>query len=236
MVCPFRFPSTNSTLAPGKGLFRESTTFPVIADQGNHTIKIQGGIKVDGISALRVPYPFYDFYTINADLIPGQVTTLTPTVPYYSGIVSPTYIPWLEPMESAGVTLSNKGEVAIAVDSIDEFEGQRSIKGTFTSADTSLLWQSQDSFLLLTTQNAIFLELNYKCGTAFSVGLKKAGSTASPAFMQVNPSSEWNKIYINITDKFASQQGFYYIYFSKLNDGSATGYSIQLDNIKLLKN
>lgn len=227
------------------GAFEMPVTFPVITEEGSHSIQVFAGVKIDGLSALRIPYPFYNSYTTTATLTPGQLTTISPDVAYFPGIVYPTYIPWLEDMEQAGVTLKdNNSEVQIVVDTVDEFEGNQSIKGTFASGDTTFLWQSQDSFYLSTAQNAIFLEVNYKCSCTFGIGLRyQPNQSLTSTFLTLNATNGvWKKVYVNLTDKFSvtnglAGNGFYYIYFSQFNaDGSLNGSSIQLDNIKLLKN
>ncbi|MEW6470084.1 MAG: hypothetical protein AB1458_14250 [Bacteroidota bacterium] len=228
------------------GAFELPVTFPVIAGEGSHSLKIQGGIKIDGISALRTAYPFYDFYNATVTLTPGQVTNIgSVSVPYFPAITIPNYIPWYDDFESPGITLNDSlGDVPIQVDTVDEFEGNKALKATFSPADTSLLWQSNSAYLLSAAQNAIFLELNYKCSVPFNVGLRYQPSpNLVSTFLTLNPTSgAWKKVYINLTDKFSVSSGlpgtgYYHIYFSKLNlDGAANGGSVQIDNIKLLKN
>jgi len=223
------------------GAFELPVTFPVITTEGTHSIKIFGGIKIDGISSLRIAYPFYDSYNTSVNLTPGVITTLTPTVAYYSGITFPSLIPWIEDMSGPGISLIDTlGDTPFQLDTSNPLEGQY-VKATFSSADTSMLLQSNNFYLLSTSQNAIFLELNYKSTTDFFVGLRNAAiPNVTNSFLTINSSGGvWKKIYVNLTDKFAGIGGStnYFIYFGKINlDGNANGTSIQLDNIKLIKN
>ena len=63
------------------GAFELPAVIPVLYE-GMQNIKAYAGIKVNGISNSREIYPFYSYYEINMELIPGAVNTITPVVKY----------------------------------------------------------------------------------------------------------------------------------------------------------
>ncbi|MCK6650821.1 MAG: hypothetical protein L6Q66_14285 [Bacteroidia bacterium] len=65
------------------GCFELPVTIPILKE-GVHQLKIRGGIKVNGISATRSPYPFYDSYTQTISFNKGEVQTISPVVKYLS--------------------------------------------------------------------------------------------------------------------------------------------------------
>src|SRR2546423_329586 len=64
------------------GAYELPATFPVQYD-GTHTIKVRGGVKMNGISATRIQYPFYNFYSTQATLEPKKTITINPTAAYF---------------------------------------------------------------------------------------------------------------------------------------------------------
>ncbi|UPT65780.1 MAG: hypothetical protein M0D57_14835 [Sphingobacteriales bacterium JAD_PAG50586_3] len=82
------------------GAFQLPCKIPVLKE-GNHTILVRGGIKMNGISATRVPYPFYQFYQTDVNLVKEQVTVIQPTVTYFTDLL----FPYKEDFTSGGITL-----------------------------------------------------------------------------------------------------------------------------------
>ncbi|MDQ3048944.1 MAG: hypothetical protein M3R27_15445, partial [Bacteroidota bacterium] len=60
------------------GCFELPVTIPVLYE-GSHQVKLRAGIKVNGISASRAPYPFYTIHEQTVDFQPTKKITLTPT-------------------------------------------------------------------------------------------------------------------------------------------------------------
>ena len=83
----------------------------------------------------------------------------------------------------------------------------------------------------------VFLEMNYKSNNEFTVGLLVNGSVSSQrSILVINPSSSWNKIYINLTptlSSITSATSFRVFLTAQKNTKDANG-EIYIDNIKLL--
>jgi hypothetical protein len=213
------------------GAFELPCTVPVLAS-GSHTVKIRGGIKKNGISATRVQYPFYNFYTTTATLIPGNTVTLQPTVSYYSG----TTFEWLENFENTGTTI-NAGpyttDTTVVQESSDVFEGAKSGGLYLPFAQSVFYISSASSYYLPQGEQRAWLELNYKSTHQFTVGvLTNHNSLASYEALTVNPSETWNKIYIDLSPEVSAHTGPYYIFFAMAS--ADANNQVLLDNIKLV--
>lgn len=214
------------------GTFELPATFPVITSEGNHSIKIRGGIKLNGIAATRVPYPFYDFYTTTANLSLGKITKMNPVVKYFPGVT----FKWIEDFEGAGFTLIDTfadAKLKIA-NAPYAFEGLNSVSVKLNNDTVAFQARSTSSYNLQQGANSKFLELNYKCNNSFVVGIVY-NNTIYPV-VGLNPSDNWNKVYINLTDQI-TVTGNYYIYFG-MQKLPGINYSpfLYLDNIKLIHN
>ncbi|HTA27469.1 MAG TPA: hypothetical protein VK809_06765, partial [Bacteroidia bacterium] len=69
------------------GAFQLPCTFPMVASNGSHSIKIYSGISAaDGNSAYNIN-PFYQYYAVSANLQQGKTTVFKPTSLYYTWVV-----------------------------------------------------------------------------------------------------------------------------------------------------
>jgi hypothetical protein len=217
------------------GAFELPCTFPVIAAEGSHDIIVRAGIKMNGTSTTRAMYPFYRGYDATVTLTPGQVTTLNPVVTYFSG----TNFLWIEDFEQPGLSLtdapgSNFPNILQTISGPLAFESKSGAIQLNTDTFNMLLYSSIP--YLLNATSPIYLELNYRSNNAFTVGIYNNTILYAP-WVNVNPSGEWNKVYINITDAITniSSGGNYHIYFAMQKEPSVTEPFLYLDNIKLLK-
>ena len=63
----------NGTLA---GAFSLPCSFPVLLDEGFHTIKLYPGVNTNGMAAFRSQYDFYQEVSVGANFKPGEETVL----------------------------------------------------------------------------------------------------------------------------------------------------------------
>ena len=220
------------------GAFELPATIPILSS-GSHKIMIKAGIKINGISMSRTYYPFYQPWEGQVDLKKEEVDTIVPTVYYYPGKVN-----WNEDFEEAGVTIQKYGPSDTLIVKTSEagkvFEGSASGIVTLSSGKPLLMNVSSDIFNLPQNTTGIFLEMNYKCNVEFVVGLCAIlGSETSPIqTLILNPSGDWNKIYVNLTytaNSVANTSDFRVYFYAALPEGSENG-EILLDNLKLVYN
>ncbi len=224
------------------GTFELPAKFPVLLE-GEHEISFGAGIEANGIASTSEAYPLYQFTKRNVVLKAGQVTNIdTLTASYFSGV---QYV-WYEDFESdtsgGGISLdtTNNSEVNIQPDSVEVFEGKRSLKLAVNTTNDYIECVSVGDGYALTKGRDIYLEMNYKCNQTFNMGIvaiSSFGQSTNPV-ITLNPKTEWNKIYIRL-GPYINASGdalkFKIIFGMQLASGSNEGV-VYLDNIKLITN
>ncbi len=179
------------------GVFGLPAKFPVIAN-GPSDIKISAGIKVNGISATRTDYPFYQVYVKNIDLKPSETYVLNPQSTYNSW----TNIEWEETFEGSHKFIRSEQS-----DTIIELSSNISYEGSY--AGMVNLDTTHRNFLAVTPEltrpdltgaPGMYLELNYKCDNAFRIGLYiyNQQNVDVNEIILIKASEEWKKIYIDL--------------------------------------
>jgi hypothetical protein len=219
------------------GIFELPATIPVLAS-GSHTISVKAGIKLNGIAMSRGYYPFYTTYNTTLNLEEKKIDTIIPVVSYF-----PDKIQWKEDFEDAGISIvrytgSDTSIIKTTVPG-DAFEGSFSGIANMVENHPYVLCVSDSTLDIPQNQSAVFLELNYKTDTYFSIGMfaKTTSSTSDKVLaITLNPTSEWKKIYINLTptvNSINNVEGFK-VYFEAYKDSNYTTQNIYIDNVKLL--
>ena len=194
------------------GCFELPATFPVLK-HGPHKVSVYGGIKRDGISAARAPYPFYRpmvYQSLN--LVEDSIINLHPVLNYYP-IGDGVERGWMEDFETANTLLP----VAGSDTSIIRISGAEALlsPNSFYSGKIVLPPDSLD-FTVATADEYSFhtgylqycmLEMDYNCNDAFYVGVMyyKNYRLVSHPLVRIQPTDtvnaipqRWNKIYVNI--------------------------------------
>jgi hypothetical protein len=228
------------------GCFEIPATIPVLY-AGSHKLSISAGIKINGISATRGPYPFYERYVQNVDLTRGSITNVSPVVKYVSNLNwDPTSI-WQENFENSGIAIDSSPsgsdtnmihyKITAGTDPL-VFEGLGSGVAYLDQSKTLFECVSSSSFILPRGDSPVFLELNYRCNYQFVVGLfaHSSGSTDKLKVINVNASENWNKIYVYLSPEIDASPGasYYTLLFGMLNSTGAVAPYMALDNIKLI--
>jgi hypothetical protein len=224
------------------GAFQLPCKIPVLKE-GKHTILVRGGIKMNGISATRVPYPFYQFYQVDTRLAKDSITVVSPTVTYFPDII----FPYIEDFTSGGVSLI-PDPVKSDTDIIRLTSGPDLLQGPCGAiymppgkVDTVLYYMNSD-VELLGGGTTTYLELDYKNNHPFVMGLyvNNPTSVVQKQLFQFNNSDDWNKIYINLTDYVSAENSAldFKLFFGALKTGEDTTKDVKifLDNIKLVHN
>lgn len=224
------------------GAFELPATIPVLA-RGINKLEVRPGIKLNGISATRAPYPFYKPFLIQGfSFVEDSVIQIFPITSYHNTI----HFAWKEDFESASISLNktNQSDTNIVktspINSPEAFlSDYSSFSGKIQLEGNKKIFQvaSFDAFELPGAGTPVFLELDYKCDQPFGVGLFARISTTIVNLPQivVNTSNNWNKIYINLSPvvtEYGTADNFR-IYF-EADKGTAEEAAFYLDNIKLI--
>lgn len=217
------------------GAFELPATVPVLA-AGEVNIKIKAGVKMNGISTTRIPYPFYKEYSTKVNLAREQITTITPRVKYLDNIV----IPWREDFEDPSLSIDNgsKSDTIILLEEEMPFEGSHSGRVVLEGDKLFFEMTSDTTYALPQTGDAIFLELDFKTNSTITTGMYiNAGTLVQQnAIVMLNPTEEWKKIYINLTKTVLNtiNPRNFRIFFGILRSENSETTEAYFDNIKLI--
>lgn len=217
------------------GAYEMPVTIPVL-EEGIHTIAIRGGVIVNGISATRVYYPFYGFYNDTVNLARGAVTTISPVVNYFSGAVFALNESFSGPGYDVVASSASDTNYTVINDPNNSFEGGTG--AAYLDAAHLIFECEPDDSLLLPVNDPVYMELNYKSNTDFSVSMRAITSQQvyDIFILNIRSTAEWKKIYINLANGilyYPNALGFKpYIHMER---NSAVGDArLYFDNIKVV--
>lgn len=223
------------------GVFELPALFPVL-QHGKHKLTIYPGIKLNGISSTRVPYPFYQPYEIKEyTFFPDSIRTIHPSTTYYST----ANFAWKEDFENSGSSLeatshSDTTLMRTEPNSEDALLGEFSAysgKIVLDTAHPSIDLASMSAFDLPGRGTPVLLELDCKSEIPLLVGMfaTENGSIVDIPLIYISESEKWNKLYVNLGPNVSEHQAAtdFKVYFSATLKDQETA-SIFLDNIKLL--
>lgn len=227
------------------GVWELPAKIPLLAE-GNHSLKVFGGVKINGLESYRTSYPFWNYYLNDTtfNLTRGKVLKVDPVVAYYPE----TVFAWQENFENAGLTIDS---VAGSLTSLVRTSGTDEVKEGYSAGKISLTQTNSyfkgitnEIFQLPKSSAPVYLELDYKTNVDFVVfivaynpGLKKETSVLGikPA-LDAAGNPEWNKIYVELTFDVSSnyESAGYQVGFSTALSSEKNSGKLLLDNIKLL--
>ena len=219
------------------GAFELPANIPILKE-GIHKITLKAGIKENGISNTRLPYPFYAAYVSDINLIPNKTDTINPVI-YY--IASSYKMPLYEDFEDPVFEFTKSDISTINLESTEQkgfvFEGNYSMLAKLLKKNDLFQIESTELFQL-PRNRAIFMELNYKTNILLKVGYIAVSSeqTYPHTVLNLNPTTTWKKVYINFGGEidFEPPTFFFRLFLGALKSSYADTSVIQFDNIKLL--
>jgi hypothetical protein len=220
-----------------KGSYPVGSLMPAAWKGGSAVITVLPGIKNNGISDLRIPYPFYELLQFDTLVETGKTIERDFTFTYKSI----TNFVWMEDFNFNGsgytVKLSDGYKSSFKISSPEESYEGKSIKVELASDDTlETQIESSGNFSLPTGSSNVYLELNYKCNTIFDIGLIGNNNPQLKNALTLNPSEDWNKIYIQLSSAVSTApvSNKYKVYFHIVKSKGEGTKKFYLDNIKLL--
>ncbi len=224
------------------GTYQLPAKFPVLLS-GKKKVSFAAGIEANGIASTSEFYPLYRFYETELNLIPGELTVLdTFNVAYFPALQYTWFEDFEKDTSGGGISLDTTGIslANILPDSVEVFEGKRSLKLKVTTTENFIECISVGDGYQLTPGKDIYLELNYRCTQPFIMGL--TGNTLTSVktipIIRLNTKSAWNKIYIRLGPYVNANSDIlkFKVYFRMaLESGLSEGVAY-LDNIKLISN
>lgn len=219
-----------------QGCYPIGNVMPIVAEN-NATIMMYPGIKNNGIAATRQPYIFYQAIELNKDIEAGKTYTVSPVFQYKSGV----YFAVNDNFESSGSQFipyaQGDSSYVLTADPSKTFGGTG--KSVFISmSDTKPVsgMQTGSTYALPGSGSNVYLEFNYKCNQKIVVGVIGINGTSSVErnAAVINPSPDWNKIYVQLTSVISTQPEYpAYKVFIKAEKGTDVP-EIYIDNVKLI--
>lgn len=223
------------------GAFELPALVPVLA-KGVNKLEIRPGIKLNGISSTRAPYPFYKPFVTEIILAEDSVTLVAPSFSYYNT----SQFAWLEDFEGSSISLekTSKSDTVILRTNPGDPEAYSSQYSTY-SGFVHLIGEVKkfevatfSGFVLPGKGAPVFVEIDYKCNRGFGVGVFIKNSNAILTFplVVVNKSDIWKKIYINLSPIVTEYPNAEYVkVFLDSDLGSdTTGAKYYFDNLKIV--
>jgi hypothetical protein len=228
------------------GAYSLPATVPLLTE-GSHSIRLEPGIRENGISSTPEVYPFYEIFETTVELTTGDTDTLRPTTQYKPN----AQFIFVENFErSDHLFLDVKvGAPDTRVNRIqqDAFEGNFSGILSVDIGQPEVLVATSRRFVFPDeVVPTIYLEMNYKSEGLVGFGII-GYDNQSPIDGEVllsagfRPSEEWNKIYFNLNRIFANRNFLEYqvVFQAAIPQEEGTYISenvrIWLDNIKLIQ-
>lgn len=225
------------------GVFPIPSKIPILAE-GNQSISIAAGIRLNGISSARLIYPFYKTHDITLDLVQDSVYTVVPEFRYSSS----ADFAFIEDFEDVGVqlvsTINSEADVERTDDPDNVFQGQ-SAKLTLQEAQLKFECKTNQKYILPGSGNSVILEFNYKSNNSLVVGtfvsipgaIPGSFSVIQEALISLNPTDEWKRIYVSFVNQVSGNPDNLGIepFFGFIRDESLEGdATVYLDNVKLV--
>lgn len=224
------------------GVFPLPAVVPLLEEdlQGGE-VTLLAGIRENGLSDRRAPYPFYTTLDVLPTAGPGMRDTLTPQI----GLVDDTrYLP-VEDFETSNVFGSMVGGTGLlrtdAADAV--FEGGESGRLVVNADEPLARVRTVEQEYGLTNGAPAFLEMDYRCDQAFVVGLYGfiGGQEIQHPAMVLTATDdgltpEWNKIYIDIAPLVTAQGAadHFEVYVECVLEAGRAEGSVGLDNLRIL--
>lgn len=215
------------------GAFEVPALIPVLAS-GATPVILTPGIWDDGISEVRVQYPFFFPDTTNINFTEGKIFHVSPHITYRSG----TKFYFIEDFEAGNLFSQFSGDTnMIRINTPDEiFEGNYS-GAIYLDKDRPVYEGKSNSSYNFADGQPVYLEMNYICEQPFEIGLygKQQGATVYYYKWTINSKSYWNKIYLDMgADVTQLKADDYQILIRAVLSSDRSSSKIILDNLKLV--
>ena len=207
-----------------------------ILSNGKSQILLAPGIMKNGITTMRIQYPFFKTEFDTAVLKEGVTYDFKPKTKYYDSLKF--YLK--EDFELGSSFNKLMGDTVIirentTANSLEGYYGKITLDPTH---DTVEMVNSTPYSLILDTR-PIFIEMNYKCDYPFTIGLLSNSATTVTKYWHetFTAKATWNKVYIDITDAVNQLQGSTYQIIIKTGNTSgdiSSAKNLYFDNIKLI--
>jgi len=218
------------------GVFEMPFTIPSL-ETGLQTLTIRPGVKLNGISASRIDYPFFEPFIIDYELHEGEIHLIEPKTTYKESC----NFRWIESFEDAGLSLfyPDYSDTVFMIQNDVVKEGRYS--GAIFLDEDMDIFEAYSALDYDVPQDGgpVLLEFDYLNNNGFEIGmyLIEDGATEWYDLVYIKPSSTWKRFYVDIGLTARTKPTVDFFRFGirafpepENNDGT----EIYLDNLKLI--
>ena len=219
------------------GVFHPGQSVPVIGFE-TKDISIQPGIRTNGLRDNAYIYPFLENYRTQVQLCACSDTIQVQPVFKYKPTAKFSFTEDFESNNIFTRDVDNNPSTSGTVQSTVVSDGTFSLALNVDATNRTNTISSELFYEDFASDGRdVYLEFNYKSDFSFGIGIEANISGSSPVFpFGVYESTEWKKMYINLTEVvLSSKANGYRMVFSVVHPGgtAAPGF-LYLDNIKLV--
>jgi hypothetical protein len=231
-----------------KGSFGLPTYIPII-EKDKHNIKLRGGVKRSGQDDQRLNYPMFTDYDTILPLNDLGSDTISPTVSY----LPKCKFSLLQDFDgnSSFFTIQNpkKGDSIAKVNGLDAWKiNNNSAKIILSDSTNQLYYISKELSNLPANGISLYLEVDYKCYSNFSIGLNpiyldpNVKKETYEVFNANSTNGKWKKLYLDLSLEIGTEIAkngtgtkFQIIFMvQKSGEPLADNTHLFIDNIKLV--
>jgi len=227
------------------GVFSLPARIPILAE-GKHDFTIYAGMKINGISATRTRYPFYERYDGEINLVRDEEIEISPTITYKSNV----QFQLLEDFEDVGIDFEKDAISDTNINIITSGTHPEIVKygnscGMISLSQTDSTYKgTTNTNLNLPRNEDVYVEIDYMNLNSMALGVVAkgpGGTNEHTPLVIMNAQDEtelqWKKIYIALQDDVSYELNAtsYEIYLLSILDADQTDAIIYIDNIKVLR-
>jgi hypothetical protein len=226
------------------GAFELPATVPILVE-GNHKLSVYGGVKYNGMSGTRGPYPFWEAKIVaDYDFMIDSVRKFNPATKYYTT----TVFTWMEDYEditsSLQPTINSDTSVQLIYHEpshpqLGSATGVVYLQGSATTFEGATNVEAPTGITLPRSGSPVFLELDYNTNTHLVIGLliNEPAQTLQHPVVVLNPTDGvWKKIYVNFTPTISKNNSAidFDVFFRADKPDDLELSVLKFDNIKLV--
>lgn len=213
-----------------QGCFAAGQIMPIVAS-GSANVKLFAGIKNNGIADTRQPYFFYKSVEYNLSIEAGKTYTVNPAFEY----ISSANFAFTDNFDNGSffIPSQNAADSTIEFRSLNAFGGSgKSVFMSMSDAKPVSLMVTAGYHFVPLSGDAVYLEMDYKCNQDITVGV--ISGTEQRFVIGLNPTTGWNKIYIDLRTAINTQPTSNFCKFYITATKATATPEIYIDNVKVI--
>ena len=218
------------------GYYELPVNIAVIPTQDVSNVSIRPAIRINGGANSITNYVMMTAHNISQTFEVGETYEIIPQFDYVENIE----FDYVESFEVGNTLNFDLDEIDTSFSLRVNSEAANGVYSCLLTSDNSPYIEvaTNPTFLnLINNGRAVFVEFDYKCNTSFEFGLTGIGTTQTLnfPFIQIQPKTEWRKIYLEVTNiTVLAPAPAYKLYFKMDESGIGAPSEIFIDNLKLL--